>query len=120
MGKLFVSLLLFFTSVMVITGTEDGSWLKTTDSDLDSLSLTQAASRAFFWISPYFNWKIFFVVLPFALMPVALVWLLLLYPPQKYYSNVPPPPQYVGYIKQNATYADSAFVDATAFSDNLF
>ncbi|CAG7719471.1 unnamed protein product [Allacma fusca] len=72
---------------------------------------SEEIARAFFWISPYWNWNIFFVVICFALMPVTLLWLYIIYPPGKYYSNVPPPPQYVGWAKHNFTDHDSFFAD---------
>jgi len=50
---------------------------------------TEDTSRFFFWISPNINWFLLGTILPFALIPFAIVWFYIIYPPGKFYANVP-------------------------------
>jgi len=47
------------------------------------------AARFFYWISPNFNMDMFIFLLPLMLIPAALVWIYVIYPPGKFYANVP-------------------------------
>lgn len=57
--------------------------------------------RALFWVSPTLNFQTFLFYLAFALIPFALGWVYWLYPPRKYYYQIPP--DYVGYSVMNIT-----------------
>jgi hypothetical protein len=54
-----------------------------------SRSGNSEAARFFFWISPHFNIDFFIFILPILMIPIALAWIFIIYPPGKFYANVP-------------------------------
>ncbi|CAL8113938.1 unnamed protein product [Orchesella dallaii] len=61
----------------------------------------ESVGKALFWLSPAFNMDIFTYVLPFAFIPLLLIYVYIVYPPGKYYSSAPRPPQYLGHFVDN-------------------
>ena len=87
--NLFLQALSIFTSDLnpEISGTTKNKLYKIGTPERNTEDVE--TSRFFFWISPNFNIDFFIFILPFALIPVALVWIFIIYPPGKFYANVP-------------------------------
>lgn len=94
-----------FIGAIMVQGSDNGAIkkdnLSSKQTSLSSQVTESAIGKTLYWISPQFNMDIFTYILPFMFIPIALIYVYIIYPPRRYYVTAPN--SYMGYYLSNDT-----------------